>query len=81
MASSPHIQKRLHLRENFTSTCFYGKPSKLFSKDTQAGLTLGHTLLASSCFSKLTKPKPLDFPVGSVITLTLRVLPVTKGQG
>lgn len=38
------------------------------------------TLLASLWFSKLTNPKPRECPLSSVITQTLRVLPVNQSQ-
>lgn len=42
---------------------------------TQAKRTFTLTFCASSCLSKLTNPNPLDFPLSSVITFTLKAGP------
>ena len=61
---------------NFISPISYYKKWKTHTASDKCILNL--TFCASSCLSKLTNPKPLDFPLSSVITFTLKAGPEKK---
>lgn len=80
--SSAHIQdSAIQLFAIHISYCLPQREKTSVSISTRTYCTICFlTLLASPWFSQLTNPKPRECPLSSVITQTLRVLPVNQSQ-